>query len=193
MIDEIDSSLEFRVGERIRQQRKTLGLSLQDLARSTSLSVGVLSQIERGISSPSVRALLLISRALDAQPGDFFKESEKSYSNTEIIVSESDRRVVHYSQGVKKELLSPPGLAGVELYLVTMTPGATSGADYYSHTGTESGHVLAGELRLFVEGDQFDLRRGDSFGFRSDLRHKFSNPGKSEATVLWALSGPMIV
>lgn len=193
MNHEIDSFFEFRVGERIRRQRKSLGLSLQDVARSTALSVGVLSQIERGISSPSVRALLLISRALDAQPSDFFREAERSDANSEIIVREDDRRVVHYSQGVTKELLSPPGLEGVELYLVKMAPSATSGADYYSHSGTESGHVLTGELRLFVEGEQFDLRQGDSFGFRSGLPHKFMNPVQSESTVLWALSGPMIV
>ncbi len=69
------SELQRRIGEKIREGRKSLGLTLAQLAERTGLSVGFLSQIELGKNSASVDTLYRIAMALSVQPGDFFKDA----------------------------------------------------------------------------------------------------------------------
>lgn len=68
------SELQRRIGERIRESRKTKSLTLAQMAERTGLSVGFLSQIELGKNSASVETLYRIARALGMLPGEFFRD-----------------------------------------------------------------------------------------------------------------------
>lgn len=92
---------------------------------------------------------------------------------------------------MEKEILSSTTSNDLELLLVRLDPGGSSGPEIYSHEGEEGGLVIAGTLDLWVDGEQFTLQAGDSFGFNSALPHKFSNSSSSEVQVIWVNTPPL--
>lgn len=183
------------VGHRIRSVRRQKQLSLQQVSAATGLSVGLLSQIERDISSPSVRALRLISDALGVEPIHLFEEPSVGGAGggMNVVLRRSEQRVIHFSAGITKHALTHSGQDGLELFLVTMAPGASSGSEFYTHPGVEAGYVISGRMNLAVESDVFILEAGDSFNFKSTLQHRFENPAKVESQVLWSIAAPAYV
>ena len=59
-----------------------------------------------------------------------------------------------------------------------------------SHSGEEAGVVIRGRLELWVDGRTVTLEAGDSFGFKSELPHRYRNPGPDETEVIWAITPP---
>jgi quercetin dioxygenase-like cupin family protein/DNA-binding transcriptional regulator YiaG len=183
------------VGLQIRTLRREKQLSLQQMTAVTGLSVGLLSQIERDISSPSVRALRLISDALGVEPIQFFKRNtqDKPGEGVDVVLRRDTQRVVHFAAGITKHGLTHSEHGGLELLLVTMAPGATSGSEFYRHPGIEAGYVISGRLKLAVEEEVFYLEAGDSFNFKSALLHRFENAADGESQVIWAIAAPAYV
>ena len=182
------------VGGRIRTLRRNKRLSLQEMSAATGLSVGLMSQIERDISSPSVRALRLISDALGVEPIEFFERQRGNGASAriDVVLRHDAQHVVHFADGITKHALTHPG-QGLEVLLVTMAPGASSGAAPYTHPGEEAGYVIRGKLKLAVEEDVFILEAGDSFHFKSTLPHRFENAAEGESQVLWSIAAPAYV
>jgi transcriptional regulator with XRE-family HTH domain len=179
-----------RLGSRLRAIRKERALSIQALSGRCSLSVGMLSQIERGLSQPSVRSLRLLSVALEVPISDFFAASPASESKSApFILRKAARRTLHLNPtGVRKDSLAPEAKGSLELYNVTLRAGGTSGPEFYSHEGEKAGLVLTGTLRLWLAEEPFDLTVGDSFRFPSEVAHRFENVSRSDAVVLWVVS-----
>ena len=179
------------VGSEIRSLRNARDITLQDLGAATGLSIGYLSQIERGISSPAVDALYAISRALGVTISWFFKSSdEASALERDIVVRARQRRQLTFSSGIVDELLSPNLDRQLELLCCTFAPGATSGEVAYAHRGEETGIVISGRLEVWVGEKHFVLEEGDSFAFESHLPHRYRNPGRTKAVVIWAITPP---
>jgi len=96
------------------------------------------------------------------------------------------RRVLSLNtSGVQKELLTPAANGALEIYLVTISPGGSSGPEFYTHKGEEGGYVMAGEMLLEVEDQAFQLKTGDSFRFKSQTPHRFANTSDRETVVVW--------
>ena len=179
------------VGEEIRHLRKARDTKLSDLSHATGLSVGYLSQIERGISSPSVKALHSISRALDVTVSWFFKGTDSpNTAERHHVVRADKRRNLHFDGGITDELLSPNLGRELELLRCTFAPGASSGEEPYTHRGEEAGVILSGTMELWLGDDHFILEEGDSFAFPSDTPHRYTNCGDMEAVVIWAITPP---
>jgi transcriptional regulator with XRE-family HTH domain len=179
------------LGFRLRDIRRRRSLTLQELSQASGVSVGMLSQIERGLSSPSIRTLQRVSEALEVPIGWFFSTARDTADGPAWVLRRTARQVLALGgQGVTKELLSPPGIGAIELLLVTVEPGGSSGTAPYTHAGEDAGLVLEGTLRLEVAGEPCALGAGDSFRFVSTLPHRFENPGPVRAVVLWALTPP---
>ena len=88
------------------------------------------------------------------------------------------------------ELLVPTLGGRLGLLMCTLAPGASSGAEPYSHEGDEAGLLLSGTLEIEVGGGAFMLHAGDSFGFQSSRPHRYRNPGDSAAVIVWAMTPP---
>lgn len=180
-----------RIGSRIRALRKERGLSLERLAEESSLSVGMLSQLERGLSTPSVRSLRVLGSALGVPISWFFAPAHpENPAETEHIVRRGGRGALTLTpSGVYKELLTPecPGL--IEIYELSLKPGGTSGPEFYSHRGEKAGLILSGSLRLWIDGQPHLLNEGDSFRFPSESAHRFENAGPGSARVIWVVAG----
>lgn len=180
------------VGARIRDLRTARGMTIQDLADRTRLSVGFLSRVERDRANPSVKALHDISRALDVTISWFF-ESRDDAAGAEhgyIVRSDKRRRLV-FESGISDQLLSPSLSGALELLLSRFPPGTSSGAEPYAHVGEEGGLILSGSLELWIGAESYLLEAGDSFTFPSPTPHRYRNPSATEETVVvWAITPP---
>ena len=183
------------LGSEIRQLRKIRGITLQRLALATGKSVGFLSQVERNLTKPSVAALQDISAALAVHIGWFFQQdSAGSPAEREFIVRRRNRRRLTYSKlsgteylGLHDSLLSANLNGELALGMSRYEPGASTGDDSYGHDGEEAGLVLSGTLELTIDQVVHVLEAGDSFSFKSHLRHRYANPSTTiETVVVWA-------
>ena len=176
------------LGRRLRVLRKAGGLSLQQVAGRTGLSIGYLSQVERGVSSASVRALAIIAEGLGVGLAGLFSAQTPSDSEETRFGFRADESQVFNIpfDGLEKRLLTPGSQSsGLNLFLMTIAPGGTSGEAFYHHAGEEAGHVQAGTLELTVDTETRLLKTGDSFRFLSARPHRWRNAGRGVCKVLW--------
>jgi transcriptional regulator with XRE-family HTH domain len=179
------------MGRSVRELRVAKEMTLQELSIGTNLSVGYLSQVERGLSVPSVSALRIIANTLDITVSWFFQPLEKdTKSEGAYIVRAHERRKLRFESGITDELLSPNLAGALELLVSRFPGGSASGVQPYTHRGEEAGLVIEGMLELWIESEKFLLKTGDSFSFPSTKPHRYRNPAKSEAVVLWVITPP---
>lgn len=178
------------IGDQLRQRRRIRNLTLSELSQQAKLSVGLLSQIERGITSPSLKSIKQICEALGIPMSWLFDSGpvENPQEKGLVVRRGSRRRLDLGTYGVTKELLSPDLGGEMQIYLVSIRPGGQSGPETYTHRGEEGGLVLSGTLELTVDGRIVVLYEGDSFRFSSSLAHRFTNPGTTQTSVVWANS-----
>lgn len=180
------------LGQRMRGMRQRRQWTLQDISARSGLSVGMLSQIERGVSSPSIRSLQKLAEIFSVPVGWFFSEAAAPQQGPAWIQRRAQRRVLDLSaKGITKELLNPDGDGTLELMLITVEAGGSSGEAPYQHAGEDAGTVLEGVLELEVEGVAGRLQAGDSFRFPATQPHRFSNPGPLRCVVVWAVTPPL--
>ena len=172
------------LGLRLRNLRTARHLPLVKVANSVGISVGFLSAIERSQMSASVGTLRKLARFYKTNILDFF---EPGGANPHLVRPEK-RKVLQAGPGVRMELLAW-GNAVMEPHLFRIAPRAGSG-DSYSHEGEEFLFVLRGTLRISLDGEEYRLRRGDSFYFESATPHSWSNPGNTETWLLWINTPP---
>lgn len=184
-----EPAMDVAVGQRIRDLRRTRAMSLEAVAARTDLSIGFLSQIERGLSSPSLRVLATLADVLGVGIAGLFGTKEDAAAAPDAVVTRERQRAQLnlWRTGISKQLLSPAGSEGrLNLFLVHMEPGGSTGDELYTHDGEEAGLVIEGEMKLTVDAESWTLKHGDSFRFASRRPHRFSNPsGDSKAVVLW--------
>ena len=184
--------MDVEVGQRLRDLRHKANLSLETVAGRSALSVGFLSQIERGLSSPSLRVLATLSDVLGVGIAALFGNQDGNAKAAQGIVTRAVERaeLKLWRTGVSKQLLHPAGSDGkLNLFLVHLEPGGSTGDELYTHDGEEAGLVLEGEMTLTVDDESWTLKTGDSFRFASRRPHRFGNPAKrAKSVVLWVNS-----
>lgn len=179
------------LGSAVRELRKARDLTLTTLAEGSGLSVGYLSQIERDLAVPSIKALHDIAEALGVTISWFFPPSDHGTEGERRYIVRGDRRrALNFGSGITDHLLCPSLSGALELLCSTFAPGASSGEEPYTHRGEEAGVVISGALELWVDDERFCLSAGDSFNFPSTTPHRYRNPGESETVVIWAITPP---
>jgi len=172
------------IGPRLRQLRTRSGLGLAEVAKAVGISIGFLSALERSQMSAAVGTLRKLARFYRTNILDFFDPTESEIR----LVRPSKRKVLEAGPGVRMELLAW-GNAVMEPHLFRVAPQAGSG-DSYAHEGEEFLYVLRGELKVALAGQEYHLKRGDSFYFDSATPHAWKNPGRSETCLLWINTPP---
>ena len=179
------------VGARMRKYRESEGMTLNNLACTTGLSAGFLSQVERGLSSIALSSLHEVAEALGKSLADFFVEEMEAQpvpaADDQVIFTltrAADRISRIVSGGRQYELLSAraPGLV-LEPMLVYIEPGGAR-EPATVHDGEEFAYVLRGELLYEVAGVEHRLTPGDSIYLRSTTPHTMYNDGKETAMVV---------
>jgi len=185
------SVIDFWLGQQLRQLRKQHGLSLVQVAKACGISVGLLSQVERGLSSPSVKILGLLARQLGVSVDSLLRGAGQSDGEAagRVARAGSHRRVDLLDKGIQKEMYTPPAGRTLDLCRASIAPGGSTGDDLFSTgMGEQIGLVLQGTLELWVEDQVMLLRAGDSFCYASRTPRRWRNPGADVAEVIWAIS-----
>jgi transcriptional regulator with XRE-family HTH domain len=180
-----------RIGTELRYLRLAKRLTLKELADQAQISIGLLSQLERGRSQLSVATLMRISNALGVPMNFFFTKAQTPLREEgDIVVRASERRELRFPGiGVREDLLSPSLAGPIEMLLSTIEPGADCG-EAYSHRGDEAGLLLSGSLNLWVGDRHFLLNAGDSFSFPSTIPHRYRNNGSVPTKIVWIITPP---
>jgi transcriptional regulator with XRE-family HTH domain len=173
------------VGCRVRALRESMDLSLRDLSERSGVSAPMLSQVERGETSPTLSVAEKIAAGLELTLSQLLRLDEDRHA---VIVRAGERRT-RRRRGHKVEELTPP-LPGqrADVSVHTLATGAATGgpADPPLHEpgSRETAVVLAGEVDLFIDGARHQLRADDSVTFDADLPHHFQNNGSTEARLV---------
>lgn len=183
------------LGERLRSLRTARGLTIIQLAELAGVSSGLISQIERGNSNPSIKTLQRLRGALgvnlweflDGHPQAAPAEAGASVASP-FVRRKADRpRIIVGVTRLVKELLSPRSDRNLRFMIITLPPAGES-EDVIIGEGEKGGLVLQGRVRLTVGSDDAHLMEGDSFQFPSSVAHKLSNPYDQPAQVIWIMS-----
>lgn len=196
----MDNILSLSSREKIRRLRKNKGLTLKELAKQCNCSPGLLSQIETGAVNPSLSTLGSIAEALSVAVFNLFSDEQPINNSPPRIMHPEDRKSLRLKGDIQFQLLSRGVGVPFEFVLLKFPPETTAGidintkdgSDLHTHTGTECGLVLQGDLEIQVEKEIYHLGPGDSITLSSRIPHKISNPGKKEAVAIWVDSEPFI-
>ncbi len=175
------------IGRRLRELRSERSLSIASLARLAGLSAGLISQIERGTSNPSVKTLEKLRHALGANIWEFRDVATAPSEASFVRRADSRPKVLVGTNGFSKELLSPRNNNDLRFMILTLPPGSRNSETLYG-PGDKGGYVIDGMVRLAVGGEVADLAEGDSFQFSSSLPHAIENPFAAAARVMWIIS-----
>ncbi len=174
------------LGQRMRIARKRLNMSLSELSAASGVSVAMLSHIERGRSTPSLKALEKLRNALGISMGDLFPTVAPV--SISPVSRAGERASLAFSEiGLLKEKLSPGETSNLELLLLVVEPGGGSGPEPWTRPGEKAGYMMEGAARLEIAGVAYDLNPGDSFQFDSSQPHRFSCLGDTTAKILWII------
>lgn len=203
-----------QLGERLRAVREQAGIGVRELSRRVQLSASMISQLERGLTMPSVTTLYAITTALgvsldalmapspataEPAPGPapgggaavLAPPREEVVAAPPVARATGGRRIA-LAAGVRWELLAATPSPDVEFLRVTYEPGgASSPADALQrHEGREYGTVVEGRLGVTVGFTTYELDAGDSIAFASTMPHRLFNLLDDRATTgFWVVVG----
>ena len=166
-----------------------MGLSLRDLAERSGVSAPMLSQVERGETSPTLAVAGRIAAGLELTLSQLLRLDEDDHV---VVVRGGDGRK-HRRGGHRVEELTPP-LPGqrADVSRHRLDPGAVTGGlgdpPIHEAGSRETAVVLDGTLTLVIDGERHELRAGDSVTFDADLGHHFENNEDGPAELLAVVS-----
>ena len=173
------------VGPRIRALREGMDLSLRDLAERSGVSAPMLSQVERGETSPTLTVAERIATGLDLTLSQLLRLDEGGH----VVVTRAGGRRSRERRGHRTEELTPP-LPGqrADVSIHSLQAGAATGRPddppLHEPGARETAVVQSGRATLHIDGQAFDLAAGDSVTFDADLPHRFENPAGTRAVFL---------
>lgn len=174
------------VGKRIRYLRRSQGLTSEELAKKTSVSQSMISQIERGQVSPSLETLWKLSHSLKVPVFSFFESEE---NNAVTLTRKGEGNLIkRVRPNVGYELLSPSSGKQMSFFKMIVSPGDGTDDPLMFHGGEECGLMLVGSLRIEIDGEVYLIDEGDSIYFDSSLPHRFMNDGDADAVAIWTMT-----
>lgn len=172
----------IQLGALIRDLRKRMGVTLSELAEATNRSVGFISQIERGLSQPTVLDMNLIAERLGVPGGYFYLDQAPG---RDWVTHPGERRTLHYADGFVDHLVSPSMAGRLCLLESELAPGADTGdRDIVEHL-EQAVYVLDGEITVWWGDEECTLRAGDACQLPSGAPTRYANRSRRKSRVLW--------
>lgn len=175
------------LAQRLREERRLRGWTLDDLAERAGVSKSLLSKIERDRVSPSLRTLKSLADGLDLPLAWLLHED-----HLEQYIVRKDRRQQFVVPGseIRREVIAPALLRQLTMLIAYLAPGQSSHGQPDAHHGEECLFVLKGRLTATIGGHTTALDEGDTLYFDARAPHHFRNDGEEEVQALVALLYP---
>ena len=180
----------LRIGSKIQEYRKLHNLTIKEFSEKTSLSSGLISQLERGMGNPSLSALKSIAQVLNVSLSSLVEEE---VSNESLILRREDRSTIYNpdQKHLLYDVLTPsPIKSNVELLLMKLSSKSITYGNFSKHVEEELAFVLEGEVSIIFEKEEFLLREGDTIRILPNRGHKFRNDMDEDIKVLFIKSKP---
>ncbi len=198
MTEELDG-----IGDRLRDERTKAGISQRELARRLGLSASLISQLESGLSKPSVGTLYAIVTELDLSLDKLLRGDDdprrddggsgsfESNGRVSPLVHPEERKTIDLASGVRWEQLTADTEEGVDFLHAIYEVGGASTPDesLMRHHGREYGYVISGKMGIQLGFDLFELEPGDSIAFESTQPHRLFNRGDEPVHAIWFVVG----
>ena len=191
------------LGPRLRAAREERGLSVRELARRIGCSASLISQIERGVSVPSVGVLYSLATSLGSSSdyllfgslsagaagaaGAAAPDAGAAAGSRPIVQRGGGRKIIDLASGVRWERLTPQSDARADFLEVVYSPGGHSTDERrpLRHEGREYGLVISGTLQANVGFESYELGPGDSIAFDSSTPHEYLNKTGEPVHAIW--------
>src|SRR5512142_976341 len=176
------------LGPRLREARAARRLSVRELARRVGCSASLISQIERGVSVPSVGVLYALATELGssldyllfgtgAGTAEAAEPQPAAPPPAAAVQRGGDRKIIDLASGVRWERLTPRSEAMTDFLEVIYSPGGHSTDERrpLRHDGREYALILSGTLTANIGFESYDLAPGDSIAFDASTPHEYLN------------------
>lgn len=163
------------IGKKIKELRTNRKLTLKDVSEKTNLSIGFLSQLERGLTSIATDSLEKIAEVLGVELSYFFKISKR---NKKSILRRYEQEVfqVENSQFIHYHLTNDVENKNLLPRLIEILPSNNEeNITAYQHEGEEFIYILEGILTVFINNERYELYPGDSAHIDSTTVHNWAN------------------
>ncbi|MEL7097389.1 MAG: XRE family transcriptional regulator [Pseudomonadota bacterium] len=169
MTDDTDAILSL-LPTRLKDARRAQGLSLDAVAKLSGVSRSMVSQIERGESSPTIATLWNLTRALQV---DFAGLLDEDVGPRIALLKASDVPTISRGTGCTIRILSPPEEAGQhEVYELRLDPGGALDSQPHRRGAREHLTVISGSVEITSAGDTVIAHAGDTARYAADVPHR---------------------
>ncbi len=186
----MDSAAELAdLGKKVRKARQDRRITLEGLAHQSGVSKSVLSQVERGVTNPTLSTLWNIAGALSLDPLELFGGSRRpggrGSQRMSQILPVDDPIIENDHFKYRLVILNRPELAGVsELYRLILKPGGALISNPHERGALEQMTILKGEVQVQCGDDKMRVAAGRTVRYAGDQPHAISNAGRQNADVL---------
>lgn len=178
----------MNIGEKVKSLRSQHKMTLKDLATQADLSVGFLSQFERGMTTIDVAHLQTIADIFGVSIQIFF--ATKEVQKRDVIRSYERKDQRRLNNAIYESLSAESADLTMRPELLILLPDEKQELpEAYTHEGEEFVYVLAGILTLVIKDKVYQLYPGDATHFNSMRLHNWANQGQSLVKLLVVHSG----
>lgn len=192
-VNNIANNIAASIGQKIRKLRKQRNMTLKELADQAGVSQSMLSQIERGIASPTIVSLVAIANALATSAAVFFEETGPLQDDQSPVYKSGSKKMLRTETGMtllplaaKTELKDTV----IQLAEIFLDPGGYNRLKPTAHDGVERFSVLDGSFVVEMGAREYLLERGDSISINASLPHRLINPSPAMARGVWMIITP---
>lgn len=171
------------LGERIKIIRKERGMTLQNLADETGLSIAFISKVERGLTSPTFSAILEICKALQV---DLIELAQPSEDKQPVIKKNERIQMFPLADGRIRHEFGTQGSRKMKGLWITLDPGTTDISR--GHPEEELGIIIKGKLKVTIGKDTYILEEGDTLYIDANVQHSLTNIGDGECICFFAIN-----
>jgi transcriptional regulator with XRE-family HTH domain len=171
------------IGRKLKEFRKSMGMTTKRLAEETGLSAPLISRIENGLVMPSVPSLEMLSNVLKTDIGYFFQKNEAQ----EYVVSRNGKRTVGITKrGYRTELLAEGMRDRFMEPVIMILKGKDQEKEVplATHEGQEFSYVLEGKVEVTLGTKKYILTKGDAAYWKGSTPHKGISLSKKPAKTL---------
>ena len=176
----------LRLANRLKDERKDKGLSLDALAKLSGVSRSMLSQIERGESSPTVASLWNLTRALNVDFAELLDEKADVFGPILDVVRGESTPVIHNKNArcLIRILSAPADVGDTEVYDIHFESGACLDSAPHSAGCVEALTVLEGSLSVTSDGQSENVTKGDTIRYAADKEHSIRAEAEARALLV---------
>ncbi|NIG52078.1 helix-turn-helix domain-containing protein [Chitinophaga sp. Cy-1792] len=178
----------IQISNKIKEKRKSKGITIQELADKAEVSKGLISQIENNRTVPSLLVLINIIRALNLDMNEFFNEIDQQGQGAKVIVKQKasyqpfekePAKGFQYKRVLTKNIKNFP----VDIVLLELKKGARR-SQLVKTDAYEYKYIIKGQVEYLIDNEKYILEEGDSLFFDGRLGHKPANTGDADALIL---------